>query len=119
MSRDQSSRRNAVRWVAALILLLFVGQLVFAQSDAGAGALRGKVNSADGKPAANATVRVRNAETGYLRELQSDAAGSLSHRRCPWACTSFRPAQGEFKTVKWSHGYRRPDQHHDAGPEAQ
>ncbi|HEX7286148.1 MAG TPA: carboxypeptidase regulatory-like domain-containing protein [Candidatus Angelobacter sp.] len=100
MSRDQFSRPNAVRWVAALILLLSVGQFVFAQSDAGAGALRGTVSNADGKPAATAIVRVRNAETGYVREIQSDATGQFIAQALPVGLYFVQARQGELKTAE-------------------
>src|SRR5437899_12393027 len=63
---------------SSVLLALLLTSVVYGQSDAGAGALRGTVSSADGKPAADAAVVVRNAETGYTRELQSDELGQFS-----------------------------------------
>ena len=62
-------RRQQALSVCALLLMLSAAQFTFAQSDAGAGALRGEISTADGKPAVNAAITVRNAETGYAREL--------------------------------------------------
>ena len=57
-------------------MLLFT-QAMFAQSDAGAGGLRGEISNADGTAAANAAITVRNAETGYVRELHTDILSRL------------------------------------------
>src|SRR5258707_2097034 len=97
MSQELFSRQNALRWSALLLALLFT-QFVYAQSDAGAGALRGTVNTADGKAAATASVRVRNAETGYVRDLQSDEAGQFNALALPVGLYFVQASKGELKT---------------------
>jgi hypothetical protein len=91
-------RRQRLLRVSALVLICLLAQFAFAQSDAGAGALRGEISTADGKIAANATVTVRNAETGYQRELQSDSRGQFDAQALPVGRYFVQAAQGEFKT---------------------
>ena len=64
---DSLLRRQKALGLVTLLSVLLFSSLLFAQSDAGAGALRGEISTADGKAAVNATVTVRNAETGYAR----------------------------------------------------
>ena len=91
-------RRQKVLSVFALLLMGLFAQLTFAQSDAGAGALRGEISTADGKPAASAAVTVRNAETGYVRELHSDSRGQFDAQALPVGRYFVQASQGEFKT---------------------
>lgn len=91
-------RRRKILSGSALLLICLLAQFTFAQSDAGAGALRGEISSADGKPAANAAVTVRNADTGYVRELQSDARGQFDAQALPVGRYFVQAAQGGFKS---------------------
>ncbi len=97
MSQELFSRQNSIRCSALLLVLLF-NLFVFAQSDAGAGALRGTVITADGKPAAAAMVRVRNADTGYVREIQSDDAGQFIATALPVGLYFVQAKKAEMKT---------------------
>lgn len=83
---------------AMLLFTLVFSRALSAQSDAGAGALRGEINEADGKAAANATVTVRNAETGYVRELQSNARGEFDAQALPVGRYFVQAVLGEFKS---------------------
>ena len=78
--------------------MLLAGRFAFTQSDAGAGALRGEISSADGKAAANASVTVRNAETGYVREMRSNEHGQFDARALPVGRYFVQATQGEYKT---------------------
>ncbi|HEY6968617.1 MAG TPA: TonB-dependent receptor [Candidatus Angelobacter sp.] len=89
--------QGRVLW-AAVLLLCLSGYFAHAQSDAGAGALRGVVHSADGQPVANAAVTVRNAETGYVRELHSDSAGQFDAQALPVGMYFVRATAGELNT---------------------
>ena len=91
-------RRQRVLSGLALMLMCLLAQFTFAQSDAGAGALRGEISTPDGKPAASAAVTVRNAETGYLRELHSDSRGQFDAQALPVGRYFVQAAQGDFKT---------------------
>jgi Tfp pilus assembly protein FimT len=73
-------------------------QLTFGQSGAGAGALRGEISNADGQPAANAAITIRNAETGYARELVSDGHGQFDAQALPVGRYFVQGAQGDSKT---------------------
>jgi carboxypeptidase family protein len=95
---DSLLRRHRALGLAVLFYILIFSRLLYAQSDAGAGALRGEVSSADGKAAANATVSVRNAETGYARELQSNAHGEFDAQALPVGRYFVQATQGEFKS---------------------
>src|SRR5258708_6481645 len=97
MSQELFSRQNALRWSALLLALLFT-QFVYAQWDAGAGALGGTVNTADGKAAATASVRVRYTDTGYVRDLQSDEAGQCNALALAVGLYFVQASKGELKT---------------------
>jgi len=84
--------------LAVLLSMLLFSSHVIGQSDAGAGALRGDVTAADGKAAVNVTVTVRNAETGYARELQTNAHGEFDAQALPVGRYFVQAAQGEFKS---------------------
>ncbi|HEV8490746.1 MAG TPA: carboxypeptidase-like regulatory domain-containing protein, partial [Candidatus Angelobacter sp.] len=73
-------------------------QLTFSQSGAGAGALRGEISNADGQPAANAAITIRNAETGYARELVSDGRGQFDAQALPVGRYFVQGAQGDSKS---------------------
>jgi len=60
-------RRQPILIGSFVLLMLLFAQAMLAQSDAGAGGLRGEISNADGTAAANAAITVRNAETGYVR----------------------------------------------------
>lgn len=90
-------RCRTLGW-SALLLALLLTRTACAQSDAGAGALRGTVSAEDGKAAAHAVVRVRNAETGYVRELQSDASGEFNAQALPVGLYFVQASLGELKT---------------------
>jgi hypothetical protein len=91
-------RRQKVFSGFVLVFMCLLGQLTFAQSDAGAGALRGEISTADGKAAVDAAVTVRNAETGYLRELHSDGRGQFDAQALPVGRYFVQAAQGDFKS---------------------
>src|ERR1700704_2020120 len=91
-------RRHKVLSGSVLLLMVLFTRLAFAQSDAGAGALRGEVSNADGRPAANAAITVRNADTGYVRELHSDDRGQFDAQTLPVGRYFVQASQGEFKT---------------------
>jgi hypothetical protein len=95
---DSLLRRQKALGLVTLLSVLLFSSLLFAQSDAGAGALRGEISTADGKAAVNATVTVRNAETGYARELQSNAHGEFDVQALPVGRYFVQAAQGEFKS---------------------
>ncbi|HZI56638.1 MAG TPA: carboxypeptidase-like regulatory domain-containing protein, partial [Verrucomicrobiae bacterium] len=78
--------------------MCLLAQFTFAQSDAGAGALRGEISTADGKAAVDAAVTVRNAETGYLRELHSDGRGQFDAQALPVGRYFVQAAQGDSKS---------------------
>ncbi len=91
-------RRQRIMSGSALFLMLLFAQITFAQSDAGAGGLRGEISNADGTPAANAAITVRNAETGYVRELHTDGRGQFDAQALPVGRYFVQASQGEFKT---------------------
>jgi hypothetical protein len=91
-------RRQQALSVCALLLMFLSAQLTFGQSGAGAGALRGEINNADGQPAANAAITIRNAETGYARELISDGRGQFDAQALPVGRYFVQGTQGDFKT---------------------
>jgi hypothetical protein len=91
-------RRQQVVSVYALLLMFLSAQLTFGQSGAGAGALRGEISNADGQPAANVAITIRNAETGYARELISDGRGQFDAQALPVGRYFVQGAQGDFKT---------------------
>ena len=91
-------RRQQVVSVCALLLMFLSAQLTFGQSGAGAGALRGEISNADGQPAANVAITIRNAETGYARELISDGRGQFDAQALPVGRYFVQGAQGDFKT---------------------
>jgi hypothetical protein len=91
-------RRQQALSVCALLLMFLSTQLTFGQSGAGAGALRGEIRNADGQPATNAAITIRNAETGYARELVSDGRGQFDAQALPVGRYFVQGAQGDFKT---------------------
>jgi carboxypeptidase family protein len=91
-------RRQRVLNGFVFLLLCVLSQFALAQSDAGAGALRGEISTVEGKPAADATVTVRNAETGYLRELRSDSRGQFDAQALPVGRYFVQATQGDSKT---------------------
>jgi hypothetical protein len=91
-------RRQQALSVCALLLMFLSAQLMSAQSGAGAGALRGEISNAEGQPAANASITIRNAETGYARELISDGRGQFDAQALPVGRYLVQATQGEFKT---------------------
>ena len=91
-------RRQQSLSVCALVLMFLSAQYMFAQSAAGAGALRGEISNADGQPAANAAITIRNAETGYARELISDGRGQFDAQALPVGRYFVQGAQGDSKT---------------------
>jgi len=93
-----SFARTRFAWSTLLVLLISLP--VLAQSDAGAGALRGVVNTADGEAAANVAVVVRNADTGYVRELQSDAEGRFTAQALPVGRYFVQATAGNQKTAE-------------------
>src|SRR6478609_6175165 len=95
---DKLLRRQQALSVCALLLMFLSAQLMVAQSGAGAGALRGEISNADGQPAANAAITIRNAETGYARELVSDGRGQFDAQALPVGRYFVQGAQGDFKT---------------------
>src|ERR1051326_2312292 len=95
---DSVLRRQRARGFALLLFMLLFSRPLPAQSDAGAGALRGEISTADGKAAVNASVTVRNAETGYARELQSNARGEFDAQALPVGRYFVQASQGEFKS---------------------
>jgi len=97
MLQELLRRQQAVS-VCALLLMFLSAQLTFGQSGAGAGALRGEISTADGQPAANAAITIRNAETGYARELISDGRGQFDAQALPVGRYFVQGAQGDFKT---------------------
>jgi hypothetical protein len=97
MLRSLLRRHNVLSWSALLLLLVFT-QLTFAQSDAGAGALRGEITNADGSFAADVAITVRNADTGYSRELHSDGRGQFDAQTLPVGRYFVEATQGEFKS---------------------
>src|SRR6478735_4597661 len=93
---DKLLRRQQALSVCALLLMFLSAQLMVAQS--AAGALRGEISNADGQPAANAAITIRNAETGYARELISDGRGQFDAQALPVGRYFVQGAQGDFKT---------------------
>jgi len=91
-------RRQSILSGSVVLLMLLFAQSMFAQSDAGAGGLRGEISNADGTAAANATITVRNAETGYVRELHSDGRGQFEAQALPVGRYFVQASQSEFKT---------------------
>src|SRR6476646_1214792 len=91
-------RRHQSLSVCALVLMFLSAQLTFSQSGAGAGALRGEISNADGQPAANAAITIRNAETGYARELVSDGREQFNAQTLPIDRYFVQSAQGDSKS---------------------
>jgi len=91
-------RRHKALSISVLLLMFLSAQLMLAQSGAGAGALRGEISNADGQPAANAAITVRNAETGYARELISDGRGQFEAQALPVGRYFVQGTLGDFKT---------------------
>ena len=93
-------RRQQALSVCALLLMFLSAQLTFGQSGAGAGALRGEISNADGQPAANAAITIRNAETGYARELISDGRGQFDAQALPVAAISSRARRATSRLTR-------------------
>jgi hypothetical protein len=91
-------RHQRVLSGSTLLVMVLFSQLTFAQSDAGAGGLRGEISNADGTTAANAAITVRNAETGYVRELHTDGRGQFDAQALPVGRYFVQASQGDFKT---------------------
>jgi hypothetical protein len=91
-------RRQPISSGSIVLLMLLFAQAIFAQSDAGAGGLRGEISNADGTAAANAAITVRNAETGYVRELHTDGRGQFEAQALPVGRYFVQASQGDFKT---------------------
>jgi hypothetical protein len=91
-------RRQPILSGSVVLLMLLFGLALFAQSDAGAGGLRGEISNADGTAAANATITVRNAETGYVRELHTNNVGQFDAQALPVGRYFVQASQGDFKT---------------------
>jgi hypothetical protein len=91
-------RRQTALSLSALVLMFLSAQFTFGQSAAGAGALRGEISNADGTPASNAAITIRNAETGYARDLISDGRGQFDAQSLPVGRYFVQGAQGDFKT---------------------
>ena len=85
---------------STLLLTFMAVPAMHAQSDAGAGALRGAVNSSDGKAAVSAAVIVRNAETGYAREMQTDSAGRFDAQALPVGLYFVQATAGDQKSAE-------------------
>lgn len=99
MSQIRLCVLQTLGWRACLLVLLCTG-VMYGQSDAGAGALRGTVSTADGKAAAQAAVTIRNAETGYIRELLSDAAGQFNAQALPVGLYFIQAKKETLKTAE-------------------
>src|SRR6478735_3699820 len=91
-------RRQSILTASIVLLMLLFAQASFAQSDAGAGGLRGEISNADGTAAANAATTVRNAETGYVRELHTNSRGQFEAQALPVGRYFVQASQGQFKT---------------------
>ncbi|HET8891400.1 MAG TPA: carboxypeptidase regulatory-like domain-containing protein [Candidatus Angelobacter sp.] len=91
-------RRHHALSLSAFVLMFLSAQVTVGQSGAGAGALRGEIITAEGQPAANAAITIRNAETGYARELISDGRGQFDAQALPVGRYFVQGAQGELKT---------------------
>src|SRR5437660_6341939 len=91
-------RRQPILSGSVVLLMLLFGLALFAQSDAGAGGLRGQISNADGTAAANETITVRNAETGYVRELRTNGSGQFDAQALPVGRYFVQASQGDFKT---------------------
>ena len=95
MSHATFNRHKALLGSTFLFLLMAV-QITYAQS--GAGALRGAVNTSDGKAASNTLVTVRNSETGYVRDLHTDGEGRLDAPALPVGMYFVQATAGDAKT---------------------
>jgi hypothetical protein len=95
---QQLLRRQQALSLSALVLVFLSAQFTFGQSGAGAGALRGEISNAEGQLAANAAITIRNAETGYARELISDGRGQFDAQALPVGRYFVQGAQGDSKT---------------------
>jgi hypothetical protein len=66
---------NLAAAVAIPISLLSVAPLAHGQSQSINGSIRGLVTDAAGAPVADASVTIKNVDTGYTREVKTDGAG--------------------------------------------
>jgi hypothetical protein len=96
MSYAVSFRLPVTLWTVLLLGVLSLP--CCAQSDAGAGALRGTVRNEDGKGAANISITVRNAETSYVRAVASDAKGRFDAQALAPGRYVVQAAEGSMKT---------------------
>src|SRR5579863_1367099 len=109
MTHEGSSRRRCMgvgrhrrfaAGISVLIIILFslmTGAVAHAQV-AGA-TLSGTVTDASGSAVANATVSIKNTETGIVREVTTDAAGLYSVPNLPPAVYDVRTSAMGFSTL--------------------
>lgn len=86
------------RLLASAIFLLLVAStpLAWGQSQSINGTIRGTVTDASGAPIPDASVTVRNLDTGYTRELKTDASGAYLAPNLPIGTYSVSASGGSF-----------------------
>ena len=84
------------RRIAALLALAASPTLAAAQSQSINGTIRGQITDATGAPVPNATVTVKNVDTGYLRELTTDSDGTYLAPNLPIGTYSVSTVSGSF-----------------------
>lgn len=63
------------RAISVILVAVFMSCVAWAQSESGSAAVEGTVTDPNGAVLAGATVTIRNSETGYTRNLVTDARG--------------------------------------------
>jgi hypothetical protein len=86
------------RLLATMLAVFTLTLVAFAQSESGGGAIQGVVTTSDGKPVANASVSIRNAENGYVRETITDESGQFAALAMPIGGYRVQAKQGEAKS---------------------
>src|SRR5438105_2895489 len=95
MEEDKMFRRHLGFGVFILGLLL-AGTAGYAQVVTGT--ISGRVTDSTGAVVPGATVQVQNVETGFSRDVQTDAAGRYETRNLPVGSYSITTQQAGFRT---------------------
>ncbi len=82
--------------IAMTIWALIPGSAARAQSQSINGTIRGQITDATGTPVPNAAVSVKNAETGYTRDLVTDSDGDYLAPNLPLGTYSVTTTAGSF-----------------------
>jgi hypothetical protein len=93
-------RMGLAAFVASLVMALSLAPLVFAQTGAGVGSVRGSVSDEQGGIVTGADVTITNTDTAYSRSQQTSANGNYDFQSIPIGRYSLKVSKPGFKTFE-------------------